>query len=112
MRVEAKRLLATTQGRVSFEEAYEAFKKTHVATKKPSTQRGYKHILERHHLPVLKNKRMTSITSHMLSAIAGMLHRRYEVNFNARKRHPDRYVLEPRRISCIRQPRIPNAPAI
>jgi integrase len=71
-RTEAKRLLATPQaatGRVSFEEAYETFKKTHIALKKPSTQRGYTHILESHYLPVLKNKRMTSITTHMLSAI-------------------------------------------
>jgi integrase len=75
-RVEAKRLLVTPQtatGRVSFEEAYETFKKTHIALKKPSTQRGYTHILETHYLPVLKNKRMTSITTHMLSAITDEL---------------------------------------
>ncbi|MGB9117927.1 tyrosine-type recombinase/integrase [Bradyrhizobium sp.] len=75
-RTEAKRLLAAPQpstGRVSFDEAYETFKKTHMATKKPSTQRGYKHILERHYLPVLKHKRMSSITSHMLSAITDEL---------------------------------------
>jgi integrase len=75
-RTEAKRLLATTQpatGRVSFGEAYETFKKTHIAAKKASTQRGYKHILESHYLPVLKNKRMTSITTHMLSAITDEL---------------------------------------
>jgi len=75
-RIEAKRLLAAPQpstGRVSFEEAYETFKKTHIALKKPSTQRGYKHILESHYLPVLKTKRMTSITTHMLSAITDEL---------------------------------------
>ena len=74
-RTEAKRLLATTQptGRVSFSEAYDTFKKTHISAKKPSTQRGYKHILERHYLPVLKNKRMSSITTHMLSAITDEL---------------------------------------
>jgi integrase len=75
-RTEAKRLLASAQpntGRVSFSEAYETFKKTHIATKKPSTQRGYKHILERHYLPALQNKRMSSITPHMLSAITDEL---------------------------------------
>jgi integrase len=75
-RTEAKRLLATPQpssGRVSFEEAYTAFKKTHIATKKPSTQRGYKNILERHYLPVLANKRMSGITTHMLTAITDEL---------------------------------------
>jgi hypothetical protein len=43
-RTEAKRLLASAQpptGRVTFGEAYEMFKKTHIALKKPSTQRGY-----------------------------------------------------------------------
>lgn len=71
-RTEAKKLLATTQpttGRVSFEQAYEVFKKTHISQKRDSTQRGYRHILEKHYLPVLGNKRMTSITVHMLSAI-------------------------------------------
>ena len=75
-RTEAKRLLATPQpssGRVSFEEAYTTFKKTHIATKKPSTQRGYTNILERHYLPVLRNKRMSGITTHMLSAITDEL---------------------------------------
>ena len=75
-RTEAKRLLAATQPatvRVSFREAYETFKKTHIAAKKPSTQRGYKHILERHYLPILQNKRMDGITSHMLSAITDEL---------------------------------------
>ena len=75
-RTEAKRLLASAQptsGRVTFGEAYETFKKTHIALKKPSTQRGYKHILERHYLPVLQNKRMSSITAHMLSAITDEL---------------------------------------
>ena len=75
-RAEAKKLLATAQaptGRVSFEEAYETFKKVHIALKKASTQRGYKHILETHYLPVLKNKRMTGITTHMLSAITDNL---------------------------------------
>jgi integrase len=75
-RSEAKRLLATTQpdaARVSFEEAYAAFKKTHIAAKKASTQKGYTHILERHYLPVLANKRMSAITTHMLSAITDEL---------------------------------------
>jgi integrase len=75
-RSEAKKHLAALQphtGRVSFAEAYETFKKTHIATKKPSTQRGYKHILERHYLPVLKSKRMSSITTHMLSGVTDAL---------------------------------------
>jgi integrase len=75
-RTEAKRLLATAQpptGRVTFGEAYETFKKTHIALKKPSTQRGYAHILETHYLPVLRNKRMTGITTHVLSAITDEL---------------------------------------
>lgn len=75
-RTEAKRLLATPQpssGRVSFEEAYTTFKKTHIAAKKLSTQKGYRNILERHYLPVLRNKRMSSITTHMLSAITDEL---------------------------------------
>lgn len=75
-RTEAKKHLATSQpgtGRVSFAEAYETFKKTHIETKKASTQRGYKQILERHYLPVLKNKRMSSITAHMLSGITDAL---------------------------------------
>jgi integrase len=75
-RSEAKRLLANTQpdsARVSFEEAYAAFKKTHIAAKKASTQRGYTHILERHYLPVLANKRMSAITTHMLSTITDEL---------------------------------------
>ncbi|WP_187434734.1 tyrosine-type recombinase/integrase [Bradyrhizobium cytisi] len=75
-RAEAKKLLATAQaptGRVSFEEAYETFKKVHIALKKASTQRGYTHILETHYLPVLKNKRMTGINTHMLSAITDKL---------------------------------------
>jgi hypothetical protein len=56
-----------------FRRAYETFKKIHVALKKPSTQRGYEHILETHYLPVLKNKRMTGTTTHMLSAITDEL---------------------------------------
>lgn len=75
-RTEAKRLLAITQpssGRVSFEEAYETFKKTHIAAKKVSTQRGYTNILERHYLPVLRGKRMSAITAHTLATITDEL---------------------------------------
>jgi integrase len=70
--------LAATQlnhERVSFQEAYELFCKTHCAQKKERTAQDYKRILERHYLPTLSNKRLDAITSHMVEAITdGLIH--------------------------------------
>jgi Arm domain-containing DNA-binding protein/integrase-like protein len=75
-RSRAKKLLAATvlnHERVSFEEAYELYKKTHLPRLKPRTQRDYKRFLIRYYLPTLRNRRLDAITSHMLDAITDAL---------------------------------------
>jgi integrase len=72
-RKEAKRLLAATDltgKRVTFGEAYETFKTDYIVRRKARTQKDYRRMIEKHFLPALKSKRMDTITSYMLSAIA------------------------------------------
>jgi hypothetical protein len=72
----AKSLLASplpTSKRMSFEQAYETFKVEHLATKRERTQKDYKRIIELHFLPVLKAKRMDSLTDHSVSQITDEL---------------------------------------
>jgi integrase len=71
-RTKGKQLLASTQlnlDRVSFEEAYELFKRTHLPRQKARTQSDYKRFLDRYYLPTLAKRRLDAITSHMVNAI-------------------------------------------
>lgn len=71
-RTKGKQLLASTQfnhDRVSFEQAYELFKKTDLPPLKKRTQSDYKRFLDRYYLPRLRNK----LTSHMTDAITDAL---------------------------------------
>lgn len=75
-RTKGKQLLATTDlnpERITFQEAYEIFKRVHVARLKARTQTDYTRNLERHYLPKLGRKRLDAITSHMVNAIADEL---------------------------------------
>jgi integrase len=75
-RTKGKHLLASTQlnhDRVSFEQAYELFKKTHIPGLKPRTQVDYKRFLDRYYAPTLSKRRLDAITSHMVLAITDEL---------------------------------------
>ena len=75
-RTKGKQLLAATQlnhDRVSFEEAYELFKKTHLPRLKARTQVDYKRFLDRYYVPTLSKRRLDAITSHMVLAITDEL---------------------------------------
>jgi integrase len=77
-RTKGKQLLAATQlnhERVTFQQAYDLFEKTHLLTKKPRTQYDYKRVLKRHYLPTLATKRLDAITPGMLLGITdGLVH--------------------------------------
>jgi hypothetical protein len=63
-RTKGKQLLASTQlnhDRISFEEAYELFKKTHLPRLKARTQADYKRFLERYYLPTLAKRRLAEL---------------------------------------------------
>jgi integrase len=75
-RTKGRQLLASTQlthDRVSFEGAYELFKKTHLPRLKERTQADYKRLLERYYAPTLNKRRLDAITSHMVNAITDEL---------------------------------------
>jgi integrase len=75
-RTKGKQLLAVTQlnqERVSFEQAYELFKKTHLPRLKARTQLDYTRFLERYYLSTLRNKRLDAITGHTTDAITDAL---------------------------------------
>jgi hypothetical protein len=60
-RTKGKQLLASTQlnhDRVSFEDAYELFKKTHLPRLRERTQLDYKRFLDRYYLPTLAKRRL------------------------------------------------------
>jgi integrase len=75
-RTKGKQLLAATQlnhDRVSLEEGYDLFKKTHLPRLKARSQYDYKRFLERYYIPTLGKRRLDSITSHMVLAITDAL---------------------------------------
>lgn len=75
-RTKGKQLLASTQlnpERISFQEAYDIFKRVHVARLKARTQTDYTRNLERHYLPRLGKRRLDAVTSHMVNAITDEL---------------------------------------
>ncbi len=75
-RTKGKQLLAATQlnhDRVSFEQAYELYKKTQLPQLKARTQSDYTRYLDRYYLPTLAKRRLDAITSHMLDAITDEL---------------------------------------
>jgi integrase len=72
----AKTLLASslpTSKRVTFEQAYETFKAEYLPHRKERTQKDYRRIIELYFLPVLKAKRMDSVTDHTVSEITDAL---------------------------------------
>jgi len=75
-RTKGKQLLASTQlnhDRITFEDAYELFKKTHLPRLRDRTQADYKRFLDRYYLATLRNKRLDAITSHVVNAITDEL---------------------------------------
>ncbi|MEO6843430.1 MAG: integrase arm-type DNA-binding domain-containing protein [Bradyrhizobium sp.] len=75
-RTKGKQLLSSTQlnqDRVTFEVAYELFRKTHLPRLKARTQSDYKRFLDRYYLPTLRNRRVDAVTSHMTDAIIDAL---------------------------------------
>jgi hypothetical protein len=75
-RTKGKQLLASTflsHERITVQEAYDLFCKTHLVQKKPRTQYDYKRTLTRHYLPTLATKRLDAVTSHMVLAITDAL---------------------------------------
>jgi integrase len=75
-RTKGKQLLASTQlnhERVTFEDAYTLYKKTHLPRLKARTQSDYQRFLDRYYMPVLAKRRLDAITSHMTDGIADAL---------------------------------------
>jgi integrase len=75
-RTKGKQLLAATvlnHDRITFEAAYELFKKTHLPQLKPRSQLDYRRFLDRYYAPTLSKRRLDAITSHMVNAITDEL---------------------------------------
>lgn len=75
-RTKGKQLLASTQlnhDRMSFEQAYELYKKTQLPRLKLRTQQDYLRFLDRYYAPTLAKRRLDAITSHVTNAITDAL---------------------------------------
>lgn len=58
---------------ITFEEAFDLFKTTHCAAKRPRTARDYERILNLYFLPKLRREHLEDITTHILVAITDKL---------------------------------------
>ena len=65
--------MPTKAERVSFGEAYETFKKEHLATKKPRTVYDYTRILDKYYLPKFEKKKLSEITYEAITDITNGL---------------------------------------